>query len=185
MGRKTGHEEDLDDAPSDARERERVLERFAASPYAAEAPDHGWIGLALEYAAEYLDTPVADLDADALDEIVFEILPRKVSCAPDAAPEVICSLRAFWSFARDVLDHPHAEECLEVLGADAVRRLERELADPSNFGLAKSLVMAGGVPDYRGRLDGSRRSSSGSSADKSQKKRLRKLRKKAQRRNRR
>lgn len=37
----------------------------------------------------------------------------------------------------------HADACSAVLGQDAEVVLERELSDPSNFGMAKSLFMAG------------------------------------------
>ena len=139
----------------------------------------------MEYAAEYLGTSFADLDGDALREIVFEIFPRKVSCEPDAAPEAIRSLREFFTFARDVLSHPHAEECLQVLGEDASPRLERALADPSNFGPAKSFVMSGAGPGFSPRFDGTSRPQAGSREERRQKKKFRKMRKKAQRRNRR
>lgn len=163
--------------------RAQVLEQFAASPHAAfDGVSDRWVELSLRYAAEYLEAPFAEIDEETLEEIVFEILPRKVSCGPDAAAEAIRSLRAFWTFARDVLDQPHAEDCLEVLGDGAVGRLERALSEPSNFGLAKSLFMSGAMP---ARSERGSSSGAGSREDRKQKKLKRKQRRNAQRRNRR
>ncbi|HZY04047.1 MAG TPA: hypothetical protein VFF02_11160, partial [Anaeromyxobacteraceae bacterium] len=129
--------------------------------------------------------------------------PRKVSCDPSAAPEIVRSLRAFWTFARDVLGHRHAEECLEELGDDVIPVLRDKLDDPSNFGMAKSIVMEGRRRGFRveteegmrrwtavynaelGAASATRLSAHGGRSERERKKRLRKLRKRAQRRNRR
>jgi hypothetical protein len=127
-----------------------------------------------------------------------------VSCEPSVAPEIIRSLRAFWTFARDVLGHAHAAACLEVLGDEAIPRLARRLDDPSSFGMAKSFVMMGRRRGFRveseegmrrwsevfnGELSALRGPSAsphaGRDDESRRKKRLRKLKKQARRRNRR
>ncbi len=127
-------EDDDEDDDENEREREEVIGRFFKSPHAGSAPDLDWIDLSLRYGPDYEGVSLSAFDARVLRKVVFEIFPRKVSCAASAAPEIIRSLRAFWTFARDVLAHPHAEACLRELGDEAIPKLARRLEDPSNFG---------------------------------------------------
>ena len=136
---------------------------------------------------------------------MFELFPRKVNCEASAAPEIVRSLRAFWTFARDVLAHPHAagKRPTEV-GDEAIPILCRRLEDPSNFGMAKSFFMTGrrrgfrveseeGLPNCaaeafnaeRGPPRGFRTLPDHRKEESKRKKKLRKLRRQAQRRNRR
>jgi hypothetical protein len=197
-------EDEVDDAERQgASERAEIVRRFAHSPHAGGAPDLGWIDRALEYGAEYEGVPFAAFDARVLREVLFGLFPHKVSCEAAAASEIVHSLRAFWTFARDVLAHPHAVACLAELGDEAIPRLSRKLEDPSTFGMAKSFVMMGrrrgfrvdseeGLREWSDAFDMLRASSGGfrtlpgrKSDENRRKKKLRKLRKQAQRRNRR
>ena len=81
--------------------------------------------------------------APELDEILFELVPRKVSVAASAAGEIVAECQAFFAFLKRELSLRQADACLRVLGAGAVKKLEAALSDPRNFGMAKSLVMAG------------------------------------------
>lgn len=135
----------------------------------------------LEYAEGCVGTPFADLGADALDEIVFEAFPRKVTCEPAVAPDIIRSLRAFWTFARSA--RPPAGGGLPRDPRRGRRpRLARALADPSNFGMAKAFAMAAALPGVAASTPGR---PVGSSKARERKRKARKLRKQAQRRNRR
>jgi hypothetical protein len=201
IGTPDDDEDDVHDSEL-SREREEVLDRYSESPYAASAPDLGWIDLSLTYGAEYEDVSFSGFDARVLRKVVFELFPRKVSCDASAASEIVRSLRAFWTFARDVLAHAHAGECLGELGDDAIPRLARLLEDPSNFGMAKSFVMTGRSRGFRvDSEDGLREWSEVHNSERTapsalraladrrkkeskRKKKLRKQRKKAQRRNR-
>jgi hypothetical protein len=78
-----------------------------------------------------------------LDEILFEIFPRKVSVPAEAAPEIIRELAAFFTFLAREFKLPNAAQCLQVLDERATRRLAKELANPANFGMAKAFVMQG------------------------------------------
>lgn len=184
-------------------EREDVLRRFSESSHAGGASDPGWVELSLRYGAEYEGVSFSAFDARLLRKVVFELIPRKVSCEPSAAPEIIRSLRAFWTFARDVLAHAHAGACLGELGDEAIPGLARRLEDPSNFGMAKSFVMMGRSRGFRvdseeglrewsevyhaeqAASSGPRAPPQGGTDERRRKKRLRKLKKQAQRRNRR
>jgi hypothetical protein len=199
-----GDEGDADEGPDDEGEREDVLRRFAESSH-GRGFDPWWAEMALEYGARYEGVRFSDFDAEALGEVVYDHFPRKVSCEPSAAPEIVRSLRAFWTFARDVLGHRHAEECLEDLGDDVIPVLRDKLDDPSNFGMAKAIVMAGrrrgfrveteeGMRQWTAVLNAEMAAPNGLGApvhrkrddrSKDKKRRLRKLRKRARRRNRR
>ena len=133
----------IDEVDEDARKalEGELLLRFVRSEEAKGLPAPHWCELILNYAAGYLGMTVATLDAGDLQEIMFEIIPRKVSVAADAAPSIIAEARAFWSFLKRETGLEQADACLGVLGRDAVGRLEAALSDPRNFGMAKSLVM--------------------------------------------
>lgn len=189
--------------PDDDAEREEVVRRFSESPHAGRDCDPGWVELSLRYGTEYELISFAAFGAQHLRRVLFEHIPRKVSCEPSVAPEIVRSLRAFWTFARDVLGHRYAEACLEELGDEAIPKLARQLDDPSSFGMAKSFFMMGrsrgfqveteeGLRKWSEAFNAELAASSGPRAparasrdDGARRKRLRKLRKQARRRNRR
>ena len=83
------------------------------------------------------------MSARDVDEIVFEIFPRKVSMEAEQAGEVIAELCAFWRFLQREYQLQNAARILELLGPGAEERLHDALDDPENFGMAKSFFMAG------------------------------------------
>lgn len=122
--------------------RAAILQRFKESPEAQAEPAAHWSVTLVNYAATYFGKTAEALTPAELDEIVFEIIPRKVSVEPEAAPAIVVGLRAFLTFLQR--EHPGpAGRCLAVLDDKASQRLARLLADPSNFGPAKSFVMSG------------------------------------------
>ena len=120
-----------------------LVRRFAASPEAKDLTDIHACRLVMDVAADYFTATIPTLSATELREIVFEIIPRKVSIAASAASGIIAETRAFYAFLNRELHLPQADACLRVLGGDAVQRLEAALSDSRNFGPAKSLVMRG------------------------------------------
>ena len=52
-------------------------------------------------------------------------------------------MHAFYSFLNREFGMKQADSCLRLLGINAVKKLEAALSDTSNFGMAKSLFMAG------------------------------------------
>lgn len=137
-----GQEGELDPDERDELE-EALVQRFRASPEGAALPDIEWCHFVMSLAADQLGETIATLDGPGLDELVFDVLPRKASVEPSAARSIIEELRAFYRFLKRELGLAQADACLEVLGGDAVGELEAELSDPRNFGMAKSLLMAG------------------------------------------
>lgn len=124
-----------------------LMQRFADSPEAKPilegTGDLGWAGAVLEYGRIYEGVTVTTMGKRELSTVLLDVFPRKVSCEPSSAPEIVEELRAFWSFLRREFSLPNADECLAILDDEMARTMARELADPRNFGMAKSFVMTG------------------------------------------
>jgi hypothetical protein len=97
----------------------------------------------MDFAADYFNATIATLGPRELREIVFDIIPRKVSIDASAASWIIEENRAFYAFLKREFALDQADACLRVLGGDAVKKLEAALSDTSKFGMAKSLFMGG------------------------------------------
>lgn len=119
------------------------MRRFLASPEARTLTDLHSFHFVMDLAADYFGATIATLGASARREIVFEIIPRKVSIDASAASQIIEENRAFYAFLKREHGLKQADACLRVLGGDAVKRLEVALSTPSNFGMAKALLMGG------------------------------------------
>lgn len=123
------------------------MQLFEESPEAQTLRDEdiepGWASMMIDFGLNYLAVTPAQMTADGLREILFDIFPRKVSAEADEAPGVIRELQAFWQFMQREFHLENAAACLKVLDDKAVRQLKRELSDPANFGIAKSFIMMG------------------------------------------
>ena len=124
-----------------------LLEEFAASaeakPVFEEYGDPGFAGMMLQYAIDYLGKTLPEMTLAHFNEVVFGLFPKKVSTEPESAPVIVAELRAFWSFLQRQYGLPNAGPILASLTNSATRRLERELANPDNYGMAKSMFMLG------------------------------------------
>ena len=78
-----------------------------------------------------------------LEEVLYDLFPRKVITERGDGAEIIQELRAFWHFLERVYQLPQARQLLAYLTPQAARRLERALQEPTNFGMAKSFVLMG------------------------------------------
>ena len=122
----------------------RLGRRFLHSPEAAGLADGAgeWQTLA-RWAASHLGRTIATLDADGVEEVVFDLVPRKLSADPDFARPFVECLRAFYRWLGREYALPQADECLRTLETpDAIERLEGLMADDANFDPAKAMVMA-------------------------------------------
>lgn len=142
-----GMQEEVD-AESRADLEEELLTRFEDSPEAQALAEVGFALLLMDYAADYFNATIATLDAHELREIVFDIVPRKVSIEAAAASGLIAELRAFYSFLKREFGLKQADACLRELGSDAVKRLTAALSNKGNFGMAKSLFMGGAAAGF-------------------------------------
>ncbi len=118
--------------------------RFIDSPEARALPqadeDLGWALSQMRLGIDHLGATPPETSPADLDEIVFEIFPRKVTVQAAEAPAIVQELEAFWCFLDREFQLANAKACLELLGASAVSRLEAELSDPANFGPAKQFA---------------------------------------------
>jgi len=123
--------------------RAAVLGGFAASPEARAEPAAQWSEVLVDYAASYFGKTVMALSVFELREIVFDVIPRKVSVEPTAAPAIVAGLRAFLTFL--MREHPGGDTArsLASLDGNAAQRLARLLADSSIYGPAKAFLMSG------------------------------------------
>jgi hypothetical protein len=91
---------------------------------------------------EYAALDPAKLDLRTLREALYEWTPRKVSAEPEYFEKLPLALSAFFRFLNETGRLPNAKPFL-ALAKEARTRLPRLAADPRNWGMAKSLFMAG------------------------------------------
>jgi hypothetical protein len=108
-----------------------------------EGLDGGWPRIMLDLGQSYLGVTPPEMSAKDLREILFELIPLKITALAEQAPEVIRELQGFWQFLQREFDLANAAACLEVLDDEATQRLKEEMSNPDNFGMAKSIAMAG------------------------------------------
>lgn len=124
-----------------------LFEAFRQSPEGQACREHlgslGWSDTFLYYGLSYCGTTPPRMSRSDLEEVIFEIFPRKVSTDADSAASMIAELRAFWEFLSREYQLPHAAAFAAALDAKATSELKRELANPTNFGMAKSFFMMG------------------------------------------
>jgi hypothetical protein len=124
-----------------------LMQEFAASPEGKglldAGKDLGWVGMMMEYGLSHVGVTPAEMSLPDFNEIVFELFPRKVSTEAESAAEIIEQLTAFWQFVQRQYGLANAGKILQTLGPSATDRLYKLLADPSNYGMAKSFFMQG------------------------------------------
>jgi hypothetical protein len=120
-----------------------LVRHFAASAEASALDNIHMCGLVMDLAAGYCGATIVTLSPLQLRDILFEIIPRKVSIDASAARPIILELRAFYTFLEREAGLAQAAACLRLLGGTAAKRLEAALNDASKFGMAKSVLMGG------------------------------------------
>jgi hypothetical protein len=120
-----------------------LMRRFVTSPEAKTLTDVQACHFVMDLAADYFGATIATLRPRELSELVFDLIPRKVSIDASAASWIIGANRAFYAFLGREFGLEQADACLHVLGGDAVKKLEAALSDPRKFGVAKSFFMRG------------------------------------------
>jgi hypothetical protein len=124
-----------------------LMEEFANSPEAQpirEASGNvGWAGSMMDFAINYIGSTPVTMSLPDFNEVVFDLFPRKLSTGAENADPIITELRAFWNFVHRQYGLGNAEQILSSLDEGATDRLREKLADPANFGMAKSMFMMG------------------------------------------
>jgi hypothetical protein len=126
---------------------EQLVQLFEESPEGlalrSVGIEPGWTGMLLDFGTDYLGIIPPQMSPDDAREILFDLIPRKVSATAEEAPEIIHELRAFWIFLQREFHLENATACLRVLNEQAVPELKKKMSDPVTFGIAKSFVMMG------------------------------------------
>ena len=124
-----------------------LMEQFAASleghAITQTGTELGWARALIHYAITYSGVTPPTMTASDLEAVVYSLFPRKVITQRGDGAEILQELRAFWHFLQRVYQPPQAKKMLARLTPQAARRLERELQEPVNFGMAKSFVLMG------------------------------------------
>jgi hypothetical protein len=102
-----------------------------------------WASLFLDYYFNYVGDTLSEASVLDVGEVVFELIPRKVSVEPEVAPELIAELRSFWEFLGREYRLPQAGAIIKLLSDQSILKLKNLLADPRNFGMAKTFFMQG------------------------------------------
>ncbi len=103
----------------------------------------GWAGAMIHYAISSRGVTPPTMTTSDLEAVIFDLFPRKVITEKGDGVEIIQELGAFWRFLERVYLLPQARQMLACLTPQAAGRLEQELQEPSNFGMAKSFVLMG------------------------------------------
>ena len=127
--------------------KDKLVDLFEQSPEGQvlqEEDNYGcWAEIMLDLGQNYLSVTPPKMSAKDIREILFDLIPRKISATAEQAPDIIRELQAFWSFLQREFHLANATTCLAVFNDKATQRLKEEMSNPANFGMAKSFVMGG------------------------------------------
>jgi len=128
--------------------KEQLIALFGESPEAQELLDEELrvphiVHPLIEFGMQYVGVSAAEMTPRDLREILFDLFPRKVGDPEFDAENAVRELRAFFKFLQREFQLKNAAACLKVLDDKAGARLDKEMNDPANFGIAKSLFMMG------------------------------------------
>lgn len=120
-----------------------LMRRFLTSPEAEALTGVRWCEAVMEYAASFFDETIATLGPKQLEEIIFEIIPRKHMAGASYATPIIEETRALFAFLEREYGLEQADACLRVLDGDAVKDLAAALSDTGGFEEEMSLLKRG------------------------------------------
>ncbi|MCA9084314.1 MAG: SEC-C domain-containing protein [Planctomycetaceae bacterium] len=125
--------------------RDQLSEKFETSPEFDQLPDgeYGIVHIFTDLCVSYLGESPVQLSKAELEQVLFELVPRKVMLAPADSGRTISELKAFFCFLHREFDLKDAGRLAECLDQAAERRFAKELGNSSNFGMGKSFLMAG------------------------------------------
>lgn len=131
---------------------DELIESFCASPEAAAAEDPAelrfWAGELVRLGLAYGHGSPAVWDESNIEEILTELLPRKLTIASAAEAEgAVPAFRAFFRWASRVAFLPSAEE-IDATLEEYEPDFPSMMMDERRFGLAKSFVMQAAAAGY-------------------------------------
>ena len=134
---------DEEEARQQLRElQDELLLGLWTSPEAEALPELHWSGFVLDLAFDSIGATLPRFGPGHLEEMLFDVLPRKASIEPGAAHEIVAELEALFRYLARAGEPTRARACLQVLQGDTADRLQAALADPSLYGPAKQTVMS-------------------------------------------
>ncbi len=104
--------------------------------------------LLFELAFDYIGKIPARFSPGDFSELLFQIIPRKVSIDSDEAAPLVKEFKAFFDFAAREFSSLTAARLSTLCDLSAVKKLESALGDSSNFGMAKSFFSAGAAAGF-------------------------------------
>lgn len=127
---------------------DRACEAFSNSPEGKQVierdGDIGWCHSLLEYGVDYAGQTVDRMSVASIEDYLFDYVPRKVSTVPSRAGSIVYELQMFWKFLDRKYELAEAKAIVDWLESPGLAdQLEAELDDSSNYGMAKSMFMAG------------------------------------------
>lgn len=123
-----------------------AVNQFASSEEGRQI-EGGYLHSFLDIGLTYLGVTVDAMTVGDVREILLDIFPRKVSMEAKECAAVIHELSAFWQF----LDRVYRLELAKEIEAEIrgmLAEFRSEMSNPANFGMAKSLFMAGQAAGY-------------------------------------
>ena len=127
--------------------QDQLVELFEQSPEGEAINDagidRGWARLMMILGMNNLGVTPPQMSAHDMHEILFDLIPRKISVPADEAPDIIREFQAFWRFMQREFHLANATACLDVLNEKAAQELKELMSNPANFGVSKSFIMMG------------------------------------------
>jgi hypothetical protein len=138
---------ELDEEAGHRYERD-LAKQFEESPegkaLAAEGIELGFAGNIVHYLLWHEGVSVPEMTEEQFESVIFGIIPAKVMVEPEEARAMILEARAFCRYLEWAHGLAGARSCLAAIENDsAIEELEEALANPENWGMAKSVVMQG------------------------------------------
>lgn len=121
--------------------QDELLLGLWSAPEAQALPDVHWSAFVLDTAFDSTGDILPRFVPGALDEVLFDVLPRKASIEPETAHEIVAELQALFHYLARAGGMRSAAACVQFLEGDTADRLQAELADTSRYGPAKRMLM--------------------------------------------
>lgn len=102
-----------------------------------------YLSLLFSFGRDYFNAIPPTLSVGELEEILFDLIPRKVTMDAGEAEPLVLEFQAFFRFLHRKFSVTDAAQLADICDQSAVKMLKAKLSDSSNFGLAKSFFSAG------------------------------------------
>ncbi len=131
--------DDLTTEFTDSPEAQPIMETYG---------EIGWCQSMMDLSINHLGSTPAEMTVHDFNEVVYDLMPRKVTIESEYAFEIIAELKAFWKFVARQYGLQNAQQIYDSIDETAADDLEAELGDSSNFGMAKSFFTMGLAAGY-------------------------------------